>query len=134
MSAPQARPARSVADEDQTRRILTGSELLGQRLRSSLSELSTAPSARYEDDVGVDDVCGAGRAEQATDRVGLGRREGDNVASAQESPQLDLRPERLTRATTGAVVTGTTPSSSRARWSAQTARSWDSTAISTPKS
>ena len=44
------------------------------------------------------------------------------------------RGERLAWATTGAVVTGTTPASSLARWSAQMRRSSRSAAISTPVS
>jgi hypothetical protein len=67
--------------------------------------------------------------------MGLFGGEGHDLAVSQEPAQLSLPPsERLTWATTGAVVTGTTPASSRTQWSAHTTRSLRSAAMSAPAS
>lgn len=86
------------------------------------------------DDVHIDDVVHRSLAGQNTNLERVLGPERLHVASAKESPQLGRRPDRLTRATTGAVVTGTMPSSRRARWSAHRSRSDRSAATSAPAS
>ncbi len=91
-------------------------------------------SGTGEDYVRVHDIGSAGPPEQGADVVGLGRPEARDLAAAQEATSWTWRGGREARATTGAVVSGTTPASRRARWSAHTARSLRSAATSRPVS